>query len=436
MFNDYPSTDKIRSLVELIHATSMLQHEYGVIGICEEITNIENQLSAALERIKTLAPNPALKALEPDDFSEIRALRPNGPRRLLAGLPPDYDNRLKGAMFGRFAGVLLGSTVECMSVADMQNWAAETGDEFPPKKYWSTSPRPAHGIRYMVSRESEYTESGMNGVAADDDIIYVIVALMILEKYGVNFTAAQVGDFWHEYLPWVWTDMAYALNKYKNEQISAEHAADDNPYGQLLCSFIRIDGYAWCMPGQPEKAAELAYKDAYFSHRRNGLYGAMFFAASMAASFAVSDPLEAVGIGLNEIPENCELSKYVHMALNENGRIKSYREARAWLDRYFSGMSINHTINNACAVVMGLIIGGADVSKVISETVAIGLDNDCTAGTAGSIVGGVVGADNIPERWTKSFNNKISTYIKGHRYVYIDELLRRFRKQAAASLTI
>jgi len=429
MPNNYPNAGEIRRLAELIDVTSMQKHEYGAKGIDEEIAEIESQLSAALGRIKNLPVDSELKSLEPDALAQIRSLCPEGPRKLLAGLPEDYDDRLKGAMFARFAGVLLGSVVEGMSVEAMEEFAAATGDEFPPAKYWSKARSPFNR-KYFVCREYEYAGSGMTYVAADDDIIYVIVALMILEKYGADFTAAQVGDFWHGYLPWVWLDMGYALSRYVNENVGAEHAADDNPYGQLLCSFIRIDGYAWCVPGQPEKAAELAYKDAYFSHRRNGLYGAMFFAAAEAAAFAVNDPLDAVKIGLSEIPENCGLAKYVRMALNENGRVKNYREARAWLDRHLGGMSINHTINNACAAVMGLMIGGTDVSRVISETVAIGLDNDCTAGSAGSIAGGVAGAANIPERWTKPFNNTIRTYIKGHEYVYIDDLLRRFKNQA------
>ncbi len=89
-----------------------------------------------------------------------------------------------------------------------------------------------------------------------------------------------------------------------------------------------------------------------------------------------------------------------------------------------------HTINNACLVVFGLMLGGTDFTKVISETVAMGMDNDCTAATAGSIAGAIVGKRGIPEHWHRSFNNKIHTYIRGHDVVEISDVVRRYTRQA------
>ena len=45
-------------------------------------------------------------------------------------------------------------------------------------------------------------------------------------------------------------------------------------------------------PGYPEKAAEMAYNDAYLSHRRNGIYGEMFFSAVQSAAFTVDTAVE------------------------------------------------------------------------------------------------------------------------------------------------
>ncbi|MHC4873649.1 MAG: ADP-ribosylglycohydrolase family protein, partial [Planctomycetota bacterium] len=72
-----------------------------------------------------------------------------------------------------------------------------------------------------------------------------------------------------------------------------------------------------------------------------------------------------------------------------------------------------HTINNACLTIWGITIGGTDFTRVIGETVAMGLDNDCTAATAGSIVGAVVGKKGIPVCWYKNFNNTIHSYLTG-----------------------
>jgi hypothetical protein len=89
-----------------------------------------------------------------------------------------------------------------------------------------------------------------------------------------------------------------------------------------------------------------------------------------------------------------------------------------------------HTLNNACLTIFGLRIGGTDVTRVLSETVAMGLDNDCTAATAGSIVGAVVGGRRIPGHWTKPFDGYVRSYLNGTDTFGIEEILARFTTQA------
>jgi ADP-ribosylglycohydrolase len=174
----------------------------------------------------------------------------------------------------------------------------------------------------------------------------------------------------------------------------------------------------------------MAYRDAYLSHRRQGIYGEMFFSAAIAAAFAVDDPVEALEIGLTEIPAECALAKAVHWALKVAPDIKDYRQARDAVDEQFKGMSRVHTINNACLTIWGITIGGTDFTRVIAETVAMGMDNDCTAATAGSIVGAVVGKDGIPAHWTRNFNDTIHSYIIDEPRFAISDVLDRFTAQA------
>jgi ADP-ribosylglycohydrolase len=89
-----------------------------------------------------------------------------------------------------------------------------------------------------------------------------------------------------------------------------------------------------------------------------------------------------------------------------------------------------HTINNACLTVWGLTIGGRDFTKVIGQTVAMGLDNDCTGATAGSIAGALVGKSGIPKHWYRNFDNTVHSYLIRRRKFRIDSLLKRFTKQA------
>lgn len=115
---------------------------------------------------------------------------------------------------------------------------------------------------------------------------------------------------------------------------------------------------------------------------------------------------------------------------------KDHKDARKLVDERFGGMHIVHTNNNLCLIVFGLIIGGRDIVKGLSETVAMGLDSDCTSASAGSIFGAVLGKKNIPEYLYKRFNNTIDTYLIGKESFHFDDMTQRFMKLTKAFINL
>lgn len=340
-----------------------------------------------------------------------------------------YREKLEGAMLARMAGCTLGAIVEFWEIEKMEKWAEHCGDIFPPVDYWSKAMEP-YRLRYQISPCSDYTKSQMDGVPVDDDIAYTLLGLLTVEKYGLDFTVADVGKSWLEYLPYACTAEATALTNLKLHKDPMMVADINNPACQWIGADIRSDPFAYMAPAYPQKAASMAYYDAYISHRRNGIYGEMFFSAVQAAAFAADNAVDALKIGLSEIPKDYMLAKEMKWALDAGKDVKDYKEARAMVDKRYEGMHKVHTINNAILTVFGLIIGGNDVTKVLSETVAMGMDSDCTAATAGSIVGAIVGKSGVPIHWYKNFNNKVHSYLIGENHFAIDDLLDRFTNQA------
>lgn len=423
---NYVKTEELVAKVNELQEWLRLACEYGRKDRAEEIfREVQDALETAKKSVLTTPPEPGLYAREPNELEKIRALRPEGPRQL--ALPGDSElaDRMAGAVLGRFAGCLLGVPVEGWAPEPMKQLAKDSGIAFPPEDYWTQVWNPG-GVQYGVSPRSRYTRDGMDGVAVDDDITYTIIGLLILEKYGPDFTTADVGEFWKEHLEAACTAEWVALENLK-KGIPADQAGDiDNPYQQWIGADIRSDPWGWACAGNPEKAAEYAWRDAYLSHRRNGIYGEMFFAAAQAAAFCTDSPEEALRIALTEIPAECTLAEDIRWALDHANEVHNWEDARRLVDERFAGMHAVHTNNNACLTIFGLLLGENDYTKTIGEVVAMGMDNDCTAATAGSILGAVIGSRRIPTHWTRNFHNKVYTYIKGYPELALDDVMNRF----------
>jgi ADP-ribosylglycohydrolase len=427
---NYPSMDQLERLGGQLELYAQLKTEYGSRDVAAILKEVEKTLAKAVDEIKGLPVDPEMAKREPNGLAEIRALRPQGPRRLWRQYNQSaYLERLEGALLGRFAGCTLGAPVEGWPVAKIKSLAEENGQAFPPTDYWSYVPEPAR-LRYELSPRSAYTRNGMQGVPVDDDVAYTLLGLLVVEDYGPEFTIAQNGEAWLKYLPYACTAEDVALRNLK-AGVPAERAAEnENPFCEWIGADIRSDPWGYMAPGWPERAADMAYRDAYLSHRRQGIYGEMYFSAVIAAAFAVDHPVEALEIGLSEIPQECRLAREVRWALKMAPQIVDYAQARAAVDERFAGMHPVHTINNACLTIWGLTIGGTDLTRVLAETVAMGLDNDCTAATAGSIAGAVVGKQGVEKHWYVKFDDTVYAYLIDRPRFSIGGLVERFATQA------
>jgi len=405
-------------------------HDQGA-NINPAIKPVLAALRRAVKTLRAARPRAAIVANEPNALAAIRARRPVGPRRLWERFDPKlYAEKVRGAYLARAAGCTLGAIVEFNSIEQMEHQAAYAKQPMPPTDYWAFTNTPWN-TRYNLSPCEDYTRGRMNHVPVDDDMTYTLLGLLIMEDHGVDFTTADVGKAWLKYLPMACTAEHVALENLKKGVSWKQAGEKDNPYVEWIGADIRSDPWGYAAPGWPEKAAELAYRDAYISHRFGGVYGEMYFSAAIAAAFAVDDPMRACEIALSEIPRRCRVAEGIRWGLNTADKVKDYRHARQLVDEKFHDMSGVHTINNACLTIFGLALGGRDVTKVIGNTVAMGLDNDCTAATAGSIVGAAVGAKGVPAHWVKPFKGKIRTYMIGREWFTIDDVVARFGQVAA-----
>ena len=407
-----------------------------------DVSDIEPRVDAALAdegtsddvfatlyvELDGLAPDPAFPYEEPSDLAAIRACRPDGPRRMEVRLGEnEVRDRILGAWLGRAAGCSLGKPVEGW-LRERIDAYLESVDALPLDDY----------IPYTEGEISPHlkssTRGNIEGMARDDDMDYPILGLLALERHGADLTSRNMANTWLSRMPFylLYTAESVAYRNLVNRRWPPESATWRNPFREWIGAQIRADIFGYVSPGAPERAAELAFRDACMSHVKNGIYGEMFVAAMLAASFATSDIDEIIDVGLSEIPANCRLAEAVQETRAWCREAADWEEVWDRINERFGHYHRVHTINNAALVVMGLYFGARDYGQGIVLTVRGGWDTDCNGATVGSILGARAGAAELPEKWVGVLGDRLISCVRDCNENRISELAERTHRVAMA----
>lgn len=364
---------------------------------------------------------------EPSGLEEIRAARPEK-RHQLAAAAPD-EAKLRGAWLGRIAGCQLGKPMEGMRRPLLHKMLKETGN-YPMERYVRKS-------EFSPELQKELGDLWMNrcwidtigGKAPeDDDTNYTVFALKMMQTYGKDFTPADVMEGWMRFIPYLALCTAERV-AYRNAamgMLPPDTATFLNPFREWIGAQIRGDFFGYIHPGDPEAAAELAWRDASISHIKNGIYGEMFCTAMTAAAAVTDDIMTIIEAGLDEIPEKCRLREDVEKVIRWHkdgltGEEIIEKIHECWDENTSHGWC--HTNSNAMIVVMALLTGGGDFSKSICIAVQAAFDTDCNGATVGSILGMRNGG--IPDEWVEPFGGRLLTSIQDLNDVTVDELVKQ-----------
>ena len=161
------------------------------------------------EKLTALIPSSEFAYKEPDEYEEIKALSDGN----IPSVKLDYDSdevkdKFYGAWLGRCAGCALGKPFErypyCggangrSGASYVKEWYEGAG-EWPIKGYApSHSEAESHMKNFGVQCYDSLREN-IRFMETDDDIRYMIIALLVCEAKGKDFDQWDVGKFWHSY---------------------------------------------------------------------------------------------------------------------------------------------------------------------------------------------------------------------------------------------
>jgi hypothetical protein len=368
---------------------------------------------------------------EPSDLEGIRAQRPAGPRTLSLSLSEATSlSRISGAWLGRCAGCLLGKPIEGIRRPALRALLDRSGLREITDYIWRLPGLSDDDYREVGLGDKLQVKYGWRSTAfmpEDDDTNYTVAGLALVKAKGIDFSPADMADFWMSNIPILHTCTAerVAYRNFVQDIEPPRSASVRNPYREWIGAQIRADFFGYVAIGRPELAAELAWRDASISHTKNGIYGEMWVAAMLAAAACETDVRKVIEIGLSEIPAKCRLAAAIHDVLNWHAGNIPYAEAVEHIHRRWDETRAHdwcHTISNAQIVALGLLYGGGDYEKAITRAVLPCFDTDCNGATVGSIMGMMLGDKALPPKWTDPMNDTIHTGLDGYSVCKISQL--------------
>ncbi|WP_246132693.1 ADP-ribosylglycohydrolase family protein [Devosia ginsengisoli] len=258
--------------------------------------------------------------------------------------------------------------------------------------------------------------------AADDDTNGPVYFIRALRDYGLKATAADVGKTWLNYAAeehgmywWGGFGVSTEHTAYRNLRAgipapqSGSIAQNGTTVAEQIGGQIFIDSWGWVNPGNPQRAAEMSAMAASVAHDGDGLNGARFCAAAIAAAFEAKSIDEIVETALATVDAGSTYARVCRAVIDFfKANPDDWRACRDMLtadwgyDRY---PGVCHIIPNAGVTVMAILYGKGDLPRTAEIATMAGWDTDCNAGNAAAIVATFQGLQEGWDKYRKPIND-------------------------------
>lgn len=300
----------------------------------------------------------------------------------------EFIEKIYSGWLGKVIGVIHGANIEGWTRAEIERTFGEISD-------------------YPFTFKNFCSDDDINGPAFFQRSILDYGADPSLKELALtflNYVSDGHGFFWWGGYGISTEDTAYH-NLVEGVLPGVSGSAAQN--GTVLCNQIggQIFSDCWGLmwPGNPRKAADYAEKMASLTHDQDGLAGARFVAAAVAAAFTAKTAEEILEQALGQLPQG---SAYAKMAEDVSAFTREHLDDwRICFDyvkehydyRYYSGVC--HILPNAAVMILALLCGKGSYENTINIAAMCGWDTDCNEGNLGTILGVFAGVEGIRKNW-------------------------------------
>ena len=249
------------------------------------------------------------------------------------------------------------------------------------------------------------------GARSDDDNDFELTHLYFMDKENVlKIPYLRIAEIWKANMEkGIWVANLKAFELMKGGMIPpATGIPENNPYSIFnLSAQFCTESYGLISPGMPQTANQIGNYYAHIAVCCEPIQAAQFWTSLISLNMLHKGSVaEIIPKALQSVDPNSVMIELVNDAVTAyRNHTVDWKEARQMIFKKWNGekkWNTNSTPLNGGMVILSLLYGEGDFYKTLQYAMALGLDADCNAATAGAIVGSNMGFKKITE--LKGFN--------------------------------
>lgn len=286
-----------------------------------------------------------------------------------------YLDKTLGSWMGKSIGGVVGAPYECHKILGDMN-----ADQLWPKE-----------------------------LAPNDDLDIQVVWLEMLEERGCNFSQQDLVDYWRDRCWYNFAEYGAFLNNVQRG-IHPPLSGDFNNefFSESMGCPIRAEIWGLVAPGNPGLAAEMAQMDGQLDHIGESVWAERFWAASTAAAFFAASLEECLAAGRAVVPSDSTVMELSQLVPDLWRKHQDWKTIWRLLIRRFGHRDSSKGQINFAFTILSLAAGGMDFKRTIELAVNCGWDTDCTAATAGALLGALGGSAVLPKDWLEKLGPNLN----------------------------
>jgi ADP-ribosylglycohydrolase len=242
----------------------------------------------------------------------------------------------------------------------------------------------------------------------NDDLELQLVWLDRMENHRGSLTIETMADAWLKHIHYMWDEYGRARWNLRRGVPAALAGIYENPFASSMGSPIRSEIWAIAAAGKPDLAERFARLDSIIDHGLEGIAGEVFFTVLESLILGGATLPEALSGSLPRVDPLTETRRALEL-VSEHHRQKM----DCWVSReklLFAHRTDNftHAPLNLALTLWALLYGAGDFEATILLAVNGGYDADCTAATAGAVLGLLHGREGLPEKWLAPLGDAVT----------------------------